>query len=101
MAAEILTEFPHARVTLFDLTTEMIDACRARLAGSDRVAYQVGDFGVDDFGDGYDVVLASLSLHHLQHSERPAFFKRAYGSLSPRRPSDCCRGDHRRVPRGA
>ena len=82
MAQEILAEFPHARVTLFDLTTEMIEMCRSRLDGSDRATYRVGDFRIDDFGDGYDVIIASLSLHHLQHSERPAFLRRAHGSLS-------------------
>ena len=83
MATAILTQFPHARLTLFDLTTEMIDACRSRLDGSARITYQVGDFRTDDFGDGYDVLLASLSLHHLPVPERPAFYKRAFRSLAP------------------
>ncbi len=81
MAADILTEFPHAKVTLFDLTAEMIEVCRSRFDASDRVAYRVGDFRTDDFGDGYDVIIASLSLHHLERSERPAFFRRAHRSL--------------------
>jgi len=83
MATAILAQFPHARLTLFDLTTEMIDACRSRLDGSARITYQVGDFRTDDFGDGYDVLLASLSLHHLAVPERPAFYKRAFRSLAP------------------
>ena len=82
MAADILAEFPHAVVTLFDLTAEMIEVCRSRLGGSGRVAYRVGDFRTNDFGDGYDVIIASLSLHHLERSERPAFFRRAHRSLS-------------------
>jgi tRNA (cmo5U34)-methyltransferase len=83
MAARILTEFPNAQLTLFDLTSEMIEACRSRFEGNDRVTYQPGDFRTDDFGSGYDVIVASLSLHHLMLSERPAFARRAIKSLIP------------------
>lgn len=61
----------------------MIEACRSGLHGNDRVTYQVGDFRTDDFGGGYDLIVASLSLHHLALSERPAFTRRLYRSLAP------------------
>jgi len=83
MAARILAEFPHAQLTLFDLTAEMIEACQSRLEGTDRIVYQVGDFRTADFGTGYDLIIASLSLHHLMPSEGPAFAKRAFQSLGP------------------
>ena len=83
LASGILAAFPDATLTLFDLTAEMIEACRSRFDGTDRITYQVGDFRTDDFGTGYDVILASLSLHHLALSERPAFFGRVFGSLAP------------------
>jgi len=83
MAAEILSEFPRSRVTLFDLTLEMIDVCKRRLAGNDRATYRVGDFRTDDIGNGYDLIIASLSLHHLERVERPAFFQRLRQSLLP------------------
>jgi tRNA (cmo5U34)-methyltransferase len=83
MAARILGEFPHAQLTLLDLTSEMVEACRTRLDGNERVRYQVGDFRTDDFGKDYDVILASLSLHHLTLSERPAFARRALQGLAP------------------
>ena len=44
---------------------------------------QVGNFQTGDFGTGYDVIIASLSLHHLMPSERSAFAKRAFRSLAP------------------
>jgi len=59
LASGIVAAFPDARLTLFDLTAEMIEACRSRFDGSDRITYQVGDFRTDDFGTGYDVILAS------------------------------------------
>ena len=64
------------------LPEEMLESCRATTSHSDRVTYQLGDFRADDFGNQYDVIVASLSLHHLTRSERPAFFNRAYASLA-------------------
>ena len=79
MAADILAEFPRSHVTLFDLTPEMIEVSKNRLAGNARATY----FRADDFGNGYDLVIASLSLHHLERAERPAFFRRVRESLLP------------------
>src|SRR5437867_4970580 len=83
MAARLLTEFPRSELTVFDLTAEMIEACRVRLGQHDRIRYLVGDFRSDDFGRGYDFVVASLSLHHLELSERLRFFKRVHDALKP------------------
>jgi len=83
MANAILAEFPKAQLTLIDLTPEMIEACRSRFERFDNVTYRIGDFRLDDLGEAYDVVLASLSLHHLELSERPACARRILQSLKP------------------
>ncbi len=83
MASRLVEELPHAQLTLFDLTTEMIDHCRSRLGANPRVSFHVGDFREDDFGNDYDLVLASLSLHHATLDERPALADRLFGSLAP------------------
>ena len=83
MAAQILSAYPSASLTAFDLTAEMLEACRSRLGKNPSVTYQVGDFRNGAFGSDYDLIVASLSLHHLTLSERPGFFKRALDSLRP------------------
>ncbi len=82
LARRMLSEFPYAELTAFDLTGEMLQACRARLADTDRVTYRLGDFRTDDLGRGYNLIVASLALHHLQLSERPEFYRRAYEALT-------------------
>jgi hypothetical protein len=47
------------------------------------VSYRTGDFLVDDLGDGYDVILASLSLHHAPLSERPRVAERLFRGVVP------------------
>jgi len=83
LALRLLDEFPRAHLTLFDLTTEMIDRCRVRFVDNPRVSFRVGDFRTDSFGSGYDVVIASLSLHHAMLSERSALAARLFQSLAP------------------
>ena len=83
MAAHILSAFPNASLTAFDLTDEMLDACRTRLGQSENVIYQLDDFRDDVLGSDYDLIVASLSLHHLEQSERPSFYERAHKSLKP------------------
>jgi tRNA (cmo5U34)-methyltransferase len=83
MASRLAEEFPRAQITLFDLTVEMIERCKFRFGGNPRVSFQVGNFRDEDFGGGYDLVLASLSLHHATLEERPALAQRLYHSLVP------------------
>ncbi len=45
------------------------------------IQIHLGDFRTDDLGSDYDVIVASLSLHHLTLEERPRFYQRAYESL--------------------
>ncbi len=83
LASRLAAEFPSAELTLFDLTAEMIDRCRAELGGNPRVSFRVGNFREDDFGGEFDVILASLSLHHATVAERPQLARRLFGALRP------------------
>ena len=82
LAERLLSRYPNARLTAFDLTSEMLDACRSRLAGFDKVTYTHGDFTVDSLGEDYDLIVASLSLQHLEIDQRPRFLRKACGSLN-------------------
>src|SRR5262245_48953725 len=83
MASHLAEEFPRAQLVLFDLTVEMIDSCKSRLGTNPRVSFRPGDFRIDDFGCGYDLILASLSLHHATLEDRPALAERLFRSLVP------------------
>ena len=80
LAEQILDGFANAELTALDLTSEMLEACRTRLGGRARVEYRSADFRTDELGSGYDVIVASLSLHHLALAERPGFCERAFAA---------------------
>jgi len=41
-----------------------------------------GDFRTDLIGNEYDIIIASLTLHHLTWEEREKFYKTLYSSLN-------------------
>lgn len=60
----------------------MLQVCQQRLSPFDgRFEIKQGDFKSDPFGEGYDVIMAGLTLHHLDDNERRKVFSRLYAAL--------------------
>jgi tRNA (cmo5U34)-methyltransferase len=78
----LLEKYPKAEAHLMDLAENMLVSARNNLAqfGS-RATFQQGDFSLDDFGSGYDLILSGLAIHHLDHPVKRALFDRLYASL--------------------
>jgi ubiquinone/menaquinone biosynthesis C-methylase UbiE len=72
LSLELVRAFPLAELTLVDASAEMIALVRSRVAesGSDpsaRIAYAEARFEELDFPKGsFDLVVSSISLHHVQ-----------------------------------
>jgi len=84
LAAFIAYSFPHARITMVDISSEMLDRARARFElGGDRFRFEVSDYGVDPIREKYDAVVSALSIHHLGDEQKRSLFSRIYGALNP------------------
>ena len=83
MAAFIAYSFPNARITMVDISNEMLERARARfeLAG-ERFRFEVSDYGVDRIQEKYDAVVSALSIHHLSDEQKRSLFGRIYGALN-------------------
>ena len=83
MAAFIAYSFPNARITMVDISNEMLERARARfeLAGP-RFRFEVSDYGVDRIQEKYDAIVSGLSIHHLSDEQKRSLFKRIYGALN-------------------
>lgn len=80
----LLRSFPKARVTAFDLAENMLDACRCNLSKySDRLILRQGNFAEDNIGEGYDIVVSGLSIHHLCNSGKQRLYKQIFNALKP------------------
>ena len=79
----VLTSFPRAEVTAFDLSEKMIKVCGEKLHSfEDRLDFMHGDFSLDDIGGGYDLVVSGLSIHHLEDGDKEALYNRIFKSLN-------------------
>ncbi|UCD84289.1 MAG: class I SAM-dependent methyltransferase [Deltaproteobacteria bacterium] len=84
LAYLILQRYPKARVIAFDLAGNMLEECKKNLAGFEkRLILKKGDFGIDDFGSGYDIAVSGLSIHHLDSVTKRRLYQRIYRALSP------------------
>jgi len=79
----LLSRFPRAQVTAFDLSENMLTVCAKNLrAYEDRLTLMKGNFAQDDFGSDYDIIVSGLSTHHLEDTEKQRLYKRIYDALS-------------------
>jgi len=84
LAAFVAARWPSARLTLLDVSGEMLERARPRLAGHrGEVAYRVADYAETPLGGPYDAVVSALSIHHLDAAAKHALFGRVRDALDP------------------
>ncbi len=84
LGAMVAEKFPGARITLVDVSGEMLEVARRRFASSSaRFDFRVMDYaGEEEWGE-HEVVVSALSIHHLEDSDKRRVFRRTFESLSP------------------
>jgi tRNA (cmo5U34)-methyltransferase len=89
----LLTSYLHERYreghfTLLDLSDEMLEVARARInkdsvKNDSNFSYIIGDYLKHDFGGTFDIVVSSLSIHHLEHHDKEFLYQKIYHHLNP------------------
>jgi tRNA (cmo5U34)-methyltransferase len=83
-AYAFLHAFPDSRVRCLELFEEMERHARDRLgAFGDRVEYVLGDFMEIPLGQGYDVCVSALAIHHQPSEGKRELFRRVHEALAP------------------
>jgi tRNA (cmo5U34)-methyltransferase len=78
----VLGKYPNADFTLYDLAEKMLGVARKRFAESaQQFRYLVGDYRKLRGTRAYDLVISSLSIHHLEDAEKRKLFGRIYALL--------------------
>jgi len=76
--------FPEVDMVLVDASAKMIESCAERFGTSDAFTYIEKYMQELSFlPDTFDLIVAGLSLHHLQEEDKQALFKRVYEWLRP------------------
>lgn len=82
-ASFLLAKYPKAKLTLIDLSDKMLEVARARFRHRPDVKYFVDDFTAHPFHETFDIVISSLSIHHLTDAEKRDVYAKVFASLSP------------------
>lgn len=82
-AGLVLQKYPEAKLTLIDFSDKMLEGARQRFGPSADVQYVAADYSNYDFTDSYDVIISSLSIHHLVHEEKRKLFSALFKALRP------------------
>jgi tRNA (cmo5U34)-methyltransferase len=77
-------KYPKAQFTLIDLSGSMIDKARERFGETENMTYIVDDYTKHAYTDTYDIVISSLSIHHLPHSSKRELFATVHRLLEDR-----------------
>jgi tRNA (cmo5U34)-methyltransferase len=83
MSAFLLEKFPDARLTLMDISENMLDQARKRFASRPKTEYVVCDYSRSELGGPYDIVCSALSIHHLAPEDKRQLFCRIFAALKP------------------
>jgi tRNA (cmo5U34)-methyltransferase len=83
LSAFLLEKFPDARLTLMDISENMLDEARKRFATRPDTEYVICDYSRSELGGPYDLVCSALSIHHLLPEEKRRLFERICMALKP------------------
>ena len=86
LSAMVAEKFPRSRVTLVDISVEMLRVARRRLDGRQgRFEFRTMDYArksLPTTEGGYDLVVSALSVHHLMHGDKRELFEKVRRSLA-------------------
>jgi tRNA (cmo5U34)-methyltransferase len=78
----ILVKYPHATFVLYDVAVEMLNVARERFRGfPDRFRFIVDDYRHLCEEKQFDLVISSLSIHHLADDDKRDVFGRVCDAL--------------------
>ncbi len=81
----IAKAFPRAIIVMADIAPEMLKLARERFsrggAIDPRFSFITLDHGKDSLPGQFDAIVSALSIHHLEHQEKRALFRRIFHAL--------------------
>lgn len=78
-----LNKFPDASFVLVDISGGMLGKAKERFADKANFSYLEADYSKVSFDMDVDIVISSLSVHHLDHDEKALLYKNIYKVLKP------------------
>lgn len=84
LTQKLLTRSPDSRVVAYDLSPQMLDEARQKLAAvGQQVEWIEADISRGDFAGPFDAVISAIAVHHVPPRAKPGLFRRLYAALRP------------------
>lgn len=78
----LFEKYPDAEFTLIDLSDKMLNIAESRFKSQNNFKYVVADYSQYDFDDDFDIIVSSLSIHHLEDEDKKKLYKNIYNCLN-------------------
>jgi tRNA (cmo5U34)-methyltransferase len=79
----LFEKYPEGEFTLIDMSEKMLKVAKSRFESFDNFEYIIADYTTHDFNDSFDLIVSSLSIHHLEDDDKEKLYKKIYNSLNP------------------
>jgi len=77
----LLQKYPNAKMTLIDVSDQMLAVARKRFREYKDFQFIVGDYTTHNFSEKFDIVISALSIHHLTALKKENLYRKCYGIL--------------------
>jgi tRNA (cmo5U34)-methyltransferase len=78
----LLKKYPNAHITLIDLSEKMTEIAKKRFSNFSNIHYIIDDYTSYEFNRKFDIIVSSLSIHHLTDLEKRNLYDRVYSLLN-------------------
>jgi tRNA (cmo5U34)-methyltransferase len=80
----VFQQYQRADYTLIDVAEQMLELSKKRFASAEeRFSFITGDYRTALPGSLFDLVISSLSIHHLDDEDKQKLFRNIYEHLTP------------------
>ncbi|HNS24471.1 MAG TPA: class I SAM-dependent methyltransferase [Methanobacteriaceae archaeon] len=83
LTSYIYDRHPQGHFTLLDISEEMLNIARDRFKNSHDFTYVVADYTHHEFRESFDLIVSSLSIHHLKNQDKQILYQKIYDLLNP------------------
>ncbi|MDD3346051.1 MAG: class I SAM-dependent methyltransferase, partial [Candidatus Omnitrophica bacterium] len=82
LSREIISAYPHTRLTCVDMAENMIKMAESKLAKEKNVDFFLGDIRDFAFPEKCHAIVSSMVLHHIEKKDKLEFYRKLNRSLS-------------------
>ncbi len=82
LTEQLFKKYSGGSFTLIDISMEMLNIARERFKGNPNFRYIQEDYLKTDFEDSFNIVISSLSIHHLNDNAKKNLYSKVYEILN-------------------